>query len=225
MKILSILYKSLVGANLLLIAVAASGNNAYSQGRASVNNYSSSCSFYGQNQPQAQAIGCSISQNSNQIVIRWNDGVTTTLNNAGNGSWRSMPSGARAEARFYYGSGDVAHVEIFEGPGKGIILVNDRNTSGNSPVQTNYPTQCSFYGQNQAQATSIGCSISQQSNRILITWSDGITTTLNYGGGSGWRSMPSGARAEARFYEGTGGLAHVEIFEGPGKGLIIVRPR
>ena len=225
MKISSVFYKSIVGLNFLLIAVVLWGSNANSQGRASVNNYSSNCSFYGQNQPQAQAISCSISQSSSQIVIQWSDGVTTTLNNAGNGRWRSMPSGARAEARFYYGSGEVAHVEIFEGPGKGIILVSDRNASGNSPVETNYSSECSFYGQNQAQAQAIGCSISQQSNRILVNWSDGLTTTLNYSGGNGWRSMPSGARAEARFYEGTGGLAHVEIFEGPGKGLIIVRPR
>ncbi|WP_233258550.1 hypothetical protein [[Phormidium] sp. ETS-05] len=146
------------------------------------------------------------------------------MNNSGNGNWRSMPSNSRAEPRFYYGSGRVAHVEIYEGPGKGIIIVNALNPSGNSPVENSYRSSCSFYGQNQPQAQSIGCAISQSSNQIVIRWDDGFTTTLNYSSDGNWRSMPSRSRAAARFYQGTGGVAHVEIYDGPGKGIIIVRP-
>jgi hypothetical protein len=209
---------------LFLVSTIYFSSNAQTDGRRiASNNYQSSCSFYGQNQPQAQAIGCSISQSSNQIVIRWDDGFTTTLNYPSNGIWRSMPSGSRAEPRFYYGSGRVAHVEIYEGPGKGIIIVSDGEPSGSSPRDASYRSSCSFYGQNQPQAQAIGCSISQSSNQIVIRWDDGFTTTLNYSNGS-WRSMPSGSSAEARFYQGSGQVAHVEIYSGPGKGIIIIRP-
>jgi hypothetical protein len=56
-------------------------------------------------------------------VIACDDGLITTLNNSGNGTWRSMPSGARAEVRFYQGTEQVAHVEIYEGLGKVNIIV------------------------------------------------------------------------------------------------------
>ncbi len=208
--------------NLVLASTIAFSSGAQSEGRG--RSYQSTCSFYGQNQPQAQSIGCSILHRANQMIIRWDDGFTTTLNSVRDGAgWRSMPSGSRAEPRFYYGSGQVAHVEIYEGPGKGIIIVSDSESSGRSPIQENYGSRCSFYGQNQPQAQSIGCSISQSSNQIIIRWDDGFTTTLNYSR-DGWRSMPSQARAEARFYQGTGRVAHVEIYSGPGKGIIIVRP-
>jgi hypothetical protein len=221
----SFLQKWVLVGNLLLASAIAFSSDAQAGDRmVASNNYRSSCSFYGQDQPQAQSIGCSISQSSSQIVIRWNDGLITTLNNSGNGNWRSMPSGSRAEARFYYGTGRVAHVQIYEGPGKGLIIVKDGNPSGSSPVQASYRSQCSFYGQNQEQAQSIGCSISQQSSKIVIRWEDGFTTTLDYSRNSNWRSMPSGSRAEARFYQDSGRVAHVEIYEGPGKGIIIVRP-
>ncbi len=87
-------------------------------------NYRSKCSFYGQNQPQAETIGCSIKQNSNKITIRWDDGFITNLEFSNDGVWESMPSRSKAEITFYAGSGQVSRVEIKEGPGKGIIVVN-----------------------------------------------------------------------------------------------------
>ena len=95
----------LVGNLFLAFAIGLSGNVQAEPIKLASNTYQSSCSFYGQNQPQAQSIGCAISQSSNQIVIRWDDGFTTTLNYSRDSNWRSMPSGSRAEARFYQGTG------------------------------------------------------------------------------------------------------------------------
>jgi hypothetical protein len=118
-------YRGALVANLLVAFTMASSSDVHAQGRATgVRNYSSNCSFYGQNQAQAESIGCSIEQGASRIVIRWDDGFTTTLNAQRNGTWLSMPSESRAEIRFYTGNGQVAHVEIYEGPGKGIIVVD-----------------------------------------------------------------------------------------------------
>lgn len=111
-------------ASLLLTSTISFTNNAQANIKISNNTYQSRCSFYGQNQTQAESIGCSIQQSSNRIVIRWNDGLTTTLKLSENGNWQSMPSGANATVRFYTGTGRVAQIEIFSGPGKGIIVVN-----------------------------------------------------------------------------------------------------
>lgn len=124
----SFLQKWVLVGNLLLASGITFSSDAQAEDRMGAsNNYRSSCSFYGQNQPQAESIGCSISQSSSQIVIRWDDGFITTLNNSGNGNWRSMPSRSRAEVRFYQGTGRVAHVEIYEDPGKGNIIVRPSN--------------------------------------------------------------------------------------------------
>jgi len=119
----SLFYKAVLVANLLLGSTIAFSTHAQAQTIGSSQTYSSKCSFYGQNQKQAQTIGCSIKQSSNQIIINWKDGFKTTLI-LSNGSWKSIPSQAKAEVRFYSGNGRVAHVEIFGGPGKGIIVVN-----------------------------------------------------------------------------------------------------
>jgi hypothetical protein len=111
-------------ASLLLTSTISFTNNAQANIKISNKTYQSRCSFYGQNQAQAESIGCSIQQSSNRIVIRWNDGLTTTLQLSKNSNWQSMPSGAKATVRFYTGTGRVAQIEIFSGPGKGIIVVN-----------------------------------------------------------------------------------------------------
>jgi hypothetical protein len=118
----SLFYKTFLVANLLLGSTIAFSTNTQAQTRNSGESYSSKCSFYGQNQKQAQTIGCSIEQSPNQIIINWNDGLKTILVSS-NGGWKSMPSEAKAEVRFYSGTGRVAHVEIFSGPGKGIIVI------------------------------------------------------------------------------------------------------
>ena len=124
MKLKSSLFcQTVLVANLLLGSTIAFSTNTQAETRSSGETYGSKCSFYGQNQKQAQAIGCSIKQNSNEIIIDWNDGLQTTLISS-NGSWKSIPSEAKAAVRFYAGNGRVAHVEIFSGPGKGIIVVN-----------------------------------------------------------------------------------------------------
>ena len=88
-------------------------------------NYRGRCSFYGQNQPQAQSIGCSIEQSSRRIVIRWDDGYTTNLEYDSNSrQWRSIPSQSRSTVRFYSETGDVAQVEIHGGPGQGLIVIS-----------------------------------------------------------------------------------------------------
>ncbi|MEG4577271.1 hypothetical protein QUA56_32055 [Microcoleus sp. N3A4] len=119
----SLFYNTFLVANLLLGSTIVFSTTTQAQTRNSGENYSSKCSFYGQNQKQAQTIGCSIQQSPNQIIINWNDGLKTTLVSS-DGSWKSMPSEAKAEVRFYAGTGRVAQVEIFAGPGKGIIVVN-----------------------------------------------------------------------------------------------------
>jgi hypothetical protein len=116
-------HKGALVANLLLASAIAFSGDAQADMKISGNSYRSMCSFYGQNQPQAESIGCSIEQSPRQIIIRWDDGLTTTLNSSRDGNWRSMPSESKAEVRFYSGTGRVAHVEIYEGPGKGIIVV------------------------------------------------------------------------------------------------------
>ena len=119
----SLFCKAVLVANLLLGSTIAFSTHAQAQTNRASRTYSSKCSFYGQNQKQAQTIGCSIKQSSNQIIINWKDGFKTTLI-LSNGSWKSMPSQAKTQVRFYVGTGRVAHVEIFGGPGKGIIVVN-----------------------------------------------------------------------------------------------------
>ncbi|MCT7997052.1 hypothetical protein [Laspinema olomoucense] len=120
-------YRGALVANLLVAFTIATSSDVHAEGRdRGVRNYSSNCSFYGQNQAQAESIGCSIEQGASRIVIIWDDGFTTTLNAQRNGNWLSMPSESRAEVRFYSGTGEVAHVEIYEGPGQGIIVVDPR---------------------------------------------------------------------------------------------------
>ena len=90
--------------------------------------YRSTCSFYGQNQPQAQSMGCSVEQGERRIVISWNDGYRTTLEyNSSSGQWQSMPSRSRSTIRFYSETGDVAQVEIHAGPGQGLISIDRAN--------------------------------------------------------------------------------------------------
>jgi len=117
-------YKAAVVANLLLASLTAFSISVQAQTKTKGENYRSQCSFYGQNQPQAQTIGCSIKQNPNQITISWDDGFTTNLELSKDGIWQSMPSQSKAEVIFYAGSGQVSRVEIYEGPGKGILVVN-----------------------------------------------------------------------------------------------------
>lgn len=124
-------YRGALVANLLIAFTIASSSNVHAEGPRGkgVKNYRSNCSFYGQNQAQAESIGCSIEQGASRIVIRWDDGFTTTLNSQrldGYSYWLSMPSESRAQVRFYSGTGEVAHVEIYEGPGQGIIVVDPR---------------------------------------------------------------------------------------------------
>jgi hypothetical protein len=119
----SLFYKAVLVANLLLASVTAFSIGVQAETKSSSENYRSRCSFYGQNQPQAQTIGCSIKQSPNQITIRWDDGFTTNLEFS-DGVWQSMPSQSKAGVTFYAGSGQVSRVEIYEGPGKGILVVN-----------------------------------------------------------------------------------------------------
>lgn len=119
----SLLYKVVLVANLLLASVTTFGISAQAQTKKSTENYKSQCSFYGQNQKQAQTIGCSIKQDPNQIIITWNDGFTTNLVFSPDGIWQSMPSRSKADVTFYTATGQVSRVEIYEGPGKGILVV------------------------------------------------------------------------------------------------------
>ncbi|MCU0541503.1 MAG: hypothetical protein MUE44_04860 [Oscillatoriaceae cyanobacterium Prado104] len=116
--------KAILVANLLLVSITAVSTHTLAESETPIENYKSQCSFYGQNQRQAQTISCSIKQSPNQITISWGDGFTTNLTFSGDGTWRSMPSKSEAKVRFYAGSGRVAHVEILAGPGKGIIVIN-----------------------------------------------------------------------------------------------------
>jgi hypothetical protein len=119
----SLFYKAVLVANLLLASVTTFGVSAQAETKSSTENYKSQCSFYGQNQRQAQTIGCSIKQNPNKITISWDDGFTTNLVFSPDGVWQSMPSRSKADITFYAGSGQVSRVEIYEGPGKGILVV------------------------------------------------------------------------------------------------------
>ncbi len=120
----SLFYKAIVVANVLLASVTAFGIVAQAETKSSTKNYKAQCSFYGQNQPQAQTIGCSVKQSLNQITITWDDGFTTNVVSSPDGVWQSMPSRSLAGVTFYAGSGQVSRVEIYEGPGKGILVVN-----------------------------------------------------------------------------------------------------
>ena len=94
---------------------------------------------------------------------------------------------------------------------------------GQAQSALRYRSVCSFYGQNQSQAQSLGCSVEQSRQRIVIRWDDDYTTTLDYDGSSRqWRSMPSRSRSTVRFYSETGDVAQVEIHGGPGQGLIVI---
>ena len=119
----SFLYKLVLVENVLLASVTAFGIGAQAETKSSTENYKSKCSFYGQNQPQAQTIGCSIKQSPNQITITWDDGFTTNLVFSPDGIWQSMPSRSKADITFYTATGQVSRVEIYEGPGKGILVV------------------------------------------------------------------------------------------------------
>lgn len=119
----SFFYTTALVANLLLASVTPFSISVQAQTKNSSENYRSQCSFYGQNQPQAQTIGCSIKHNPNQIIITWDDGFTTNLVFSKDGVWQSMPSRSKADVTYYAGSGQVSRVEIYEGPGKGILVV------------------------------------------------------------------------------------------------------
>lgn len=116
-------YRTALVANVLLASITPFSISVQAQTKNSSENYRSQCSFYGQNQPQAQTIGCSIKQNPNQIIITWDDGFTTNLVFSKDGVWQSMPSRSKADVTYYAGSGQVSRVEIYEGPGKGILVV------------------------------------------------------------------------------------------------------
>ncbi|MEK0190266.1 MAG: hypothetical protein EAZ78_12830 [Oscillatoriales cyanobacterium] len=119
----SLVYKAALVANVLLASVTTFGIGAQAQTKVSTGNYRSQCSFYGQNQPQAQTIGCSIKQSLKQITITWDDGFTTNVVTSPDGVWQSMPSRSLAGVTFYT-TGQVSRIEIYEGPGKGILVVN-----------------------------------------------------------------------------------------------------
>lgn len=119
----SFFYTTALVANLLLASVTPFSISVQAQTKNSSENYRSQCSFYGQNQPQAQTIGCSIKQTPNQIIITWDDGFTTNLVFSKDGVWQSIPSRSKADVTYYAGSGQVSRVEIYEGPGKGILVV------------------------------------------------------------------------------------------------------
>lgn len=90
----------------------------------STRSYRGTCSFYGQDQPEAHSIGCSIEQSSWKIVIRWDDGYETTLEyDSTSDQWLSMPSRSESTVNFYAETGDVAKVEIHAGPGQGLISI------------------------------------------------------------------------------------------------------
>jgi hypothetical protein len=120
---ISLFYKVVLVANVLLASVTGFSIGVQAETKSSTENYRSKCSFYGQNQRQAQTVGCSIKQNPNKITITWDDGFTTNLEFSKDGIWRSMPSQSKAEVIYYAGSGQVSRVEIYEGPGKGILVV------------------------------------------------------------------------------------------------------
>jgi hypothetical protein len=125
MKLNSFLfYKAVIVTNLLLASVTALSVGVQAETKNPPENFRSKCSFYGQNQRQAQTIGCSVKQNPNKITIVWDDGFTTNLEFSKDGVWESMPSRSKADITFYAGSGQVSRVEIKEGPGKGILVVN-----------------------------------------------------------------------------------------------------
>jgi hypothetical protein len=66
-----LLYRGALVGNLLVAFTIASSSDVQAEGRdRGVRNYSSSCSFYGQNQAQAESIGCSIEQGVKRIVIK-----------------------------------------------------------------------------------------------------------------------------------------------------------
>jgi hypothetical protein len=121
---ISLFYTVVLVANVLLASVTGFSIGVQAETKSSTENYRSKCSFYGQNQRQAQTVGCSIKQNPNKITITWDDGFTTNLEFSKDGIWRSMPSRSKAGVTFYAGSGQVSRVEIYEGPGKGILVVN-----------------------------------------------------------------------------------------------------
>ncbi|WP_293198642.1 MULTISPECIES: hypothetical protein [unclassified Microcoleus] len=125
MKLNSSLFcKAVLVTNLLLASVTTFGIVAQAQTSSSTKNYKGVCSFYGQNQRQAQTIGCSVKQSLTQITITWEDGFITNVVSSEDGVWQSMPSRSLAGVTFYAGSGQVSRVEIYEGPGKGILVVN-----------------------------------------------------------------------------------------------------
>ncbi|TAG75937.1 MAG: hypothetical protein EAZ23_01175 [Oscillatoriales cyanobacterium] len=112
----SLFYKAVLVTNLLLASVTTFGIVAQAQTSSSTKNYKGVCSFYGQNQRQAQTIGCS-------VKITWEDGFITNVVSSEDGVWQSMPSRSLAGVTFYT-TGKVSRVEIYEGPGKGILVVN-----------------------------------------------------------------------------------------------------
>ncbi|MCC3442085.1 MAG: hypothetical protein JGK01_09810 [Microcoleus sp. PH2017_03_ELD_O_A] len=123
MKLNSSLFcKAVLVTNLLLASVTTFGIVAQAQTSSSTKNYKGVCSFYGQN--QRQTIGCSVKQSLTQITITWEDGFITNVVSSEDGVWQSMPSRSLAGVTFYAGSGQVSRVEIYEGPGKGILVVN-----------------------------------------------------------------------------------------------------
>ncbi|TAG21709.1 MAG: hypothetical protein EAZ39_04185 [Oscillatoriales cyanobacterium] len=115
--------KAVLVTNLLLASVTTFGIVAQAQTSSSTKNYKGVCSFYGQNQRQAQTIGCSVKQSLTQITITWEDGFITNVVSSEDGVWQSMPSRSLAGVTFYT-TGKVSRVEIYEGPGKGILVVN-----------------------------------------------------------------------------------------------------
>jgi hypothetical protein len=121
---ISLFYTVVLVANVFLASVTGFSIGVQAETKSSTENYRSKCSFYGQNQRQAQTVGCAIKQSPNQITITWDDGFTTNLEFSKDGIWRSMPSRSKAGVTFYAGSGQVSRVEIYEGPGKGILVVN-----------------------------------------------------------------------------------------------------
>ncbi|WP_333086145.1 MULTISPECIES: hypothetical protein [unclassified Microcoleus] len=65
----SLFYKAVLVANLLLASVTGVSVGVQAETKNHPENYRSKYSFYGQNQRQAQTIGCSVKQNPNKITI------------------------------------------------------------------------------------------------------------------------------------------------------------
>ncbi|MEG4147764.1 hypothetical protein QUA24_17745 [Microcoleus sp. Pol12B5] len=92
----SLFYKAVLVANLPLASVTGVRVGVQAETKNHPENYRSKCSFYGQNQRQAQTISRSVKQNPNKITSVWDDGFTINLKFSKDGVWESRPSRSKA---------------------------------------------------------------------------------------------------------------------------------